>query len=77
MKAMYPDREEVNRVKNEFPRGARVEMVSMGEDPHPIPAGTKGTVDWVDDIATVHVSWDNGRMLGAAWRVDKIRRIDG
>lgn len=76
MKAMYPDREEVNRVKNEFPRGARVEMVSMGEDPHPIPAGTKGTVDWVDDIATVHVSWDNGRMLGAAWRVDKIRRID-
>ena len=36
----------------------------MGDDPRPIDPGTKGTVIHVDDIGTVHCSFDNGRQLG-------------
>jgi len=36
----------------------------MGYDPHPIPDGTKGTVDIVDDTGTVHCKFDNGRCFG-------------
>jgi hypothetical protein len=40
-----------------------------------MPAGLKGTVDHVDDAATVHIAWDNGSSLGAAYGVDRIRKI--
>jgi hypothetical protein len=55
-------------------KGQRVEMVSMTDDPDPVPTGTKGTVQLVDAGGTVHVRWDNGRNLGMIpgqdrWRV--------
>ena len=36
----------------------------MDNDPHPIPSGTKGTVELVDDIGTIHCKFDDGRYLG-------------
>lgn len=37
----------------------------MNDDPAPIQVGALGTVDHVDDGGTVHVHWDDGRVLGA------------
>lgn len=31
---------------------------------------------WVDDIGTVHVKWDTGSTLGAAFLVDTIRVVE-
>ena len=46
------------------------------DDPYSrLPPGLKGTVVAVDDIGTVHFAWDNGSSLGAAYWVDRIRRI--
>ena len=56
-----------------YPKGTRLELISMGEDPRPIPAGTRGTVDHVDDMATVHCTFDNGRFLGLAYGEDHFR----
>ena len=47
----------------------------MGDDPRPVPAGTKGTVVAVDDIGTLHVKFDNGRALGICPEVDKFHKI--
>ena len=30
--------------------GDRIELVEMPEDPDPIPPGTQGTVDWVNEM---------------------------
>jgi hypothetical protein len=43
--------------------GKRIKCIWMN-DPKPIEPQTKGTVDYVDDIGTLHVKWDNGRILG-------------
>ena len=53
----------VNSIKERYPAGTRVIVYSMS-DPRPIPCGTAGTVNHVDDMATIHVDWDNGRRLG-------------
>lgn len=58
--------------KARYPKGTRVELVRMGDDPRPIPAGTRGTVELVDDMGTVHVNWDNGRRLGMVIGEDAI-----
>ena len=29
-----------------------------------VPSNTIGTVDFVDDIGTIHINWENGSSLG-------------
>ena len=36
--------------KERYPPGTRIELIHMGDDPNPIPDGTRGTVTAVDDI---------------------------
>ncbi len=46
--------------------GDRVRLLSMADDPDPIPAGTAGTVVCVypvGDWTQVDVDWDDGRSL--------------
>lgn len=57
-------RKRIESIKQRYPEGTRICVDSMGDDPRPIEPGTKGTVDWVDDIGTVHCNFDNGRRLG-------------
>ena len=45
-------RERVKFYKEQYPRGTRICLDSMGDDYDPIPAGTNGTVIAVDDIGT-------------------------
>ena len=61
---MYIDNNLVQRMKETYPPGTRIELDYMGVDPRPIAPGTKGTVRIVDDIGTVHCNFDNGRYLG-------------
>ena len=60
--------------KEKYKRGDRVKLIKMDDIQAP-PVGTQGTVRFVDDIGTVHVSWDNGSSLGAAMGVDVIRKV--
>ena len=54
----------VNFIKEQYPPGTRIRLNSM-EDPYaPIAPGTEGVVDFVDDIGTIHMKWNNGRSLG-------------
>jgi len=43
--------------------GTRVRLISMDDVQAP-PAGTEGTVQYVDDAGTIHVQWDTGGSLG-------------
>jgi len=69
-------RDAVESVKKRYANGDRVVLICMGDDPRPIPEGTQGTVRCVDDMGTVHVSWDNGRQLGmCVLDGDAIRKV--
>lgn len=71
----FPPRATVENLKAQYPKGTRVELVNM-QDPYTyIAPGTQGTVEAVDDIGTVHVKWDDGHRIGAAYGADKIRKI--
>ena len=63
----------VKRLQERYPRGTRIVLLSMGNDPNPVLTGTRGTVNVVDDIATVHCTFDNGRSLGIAYGEDSFR----
>jgi hypothetical protein len=45
-------------------------MLDSMEDDHAPQPGTMGTVMFVDDIGSVHVSWDNGSCLAVLCGTD-------
>lgn len=56
------------RVK--YPTGTRVELVHMDDPYTSLTTGNKGTVRFVDDMGTIHISWDCGSSLGAVYGED-------
>ncbi len=61
---MFIKPEQLLRLKAKYPTGTRVELISMDDPYSKLKTGDQGTVDFVDDIGTVHVSWDCGSSLG-------------
>lgn len=69
-----PDKKIVELLKEEYPVGCRVKLISMDDVQAP-PAGTKGTVKGVDDIGSIMVSWDTGGSLSVVFGVDRCERL--
>ena len=57
-----------------YPKGTRLKLISM-EDPHGVPMGTVGEVDFIDDAGQIHMKWENGSFLALIPGVDGFRRI--
>lgn len=55
--------------------GDRIVLLYM-EDDQAVPEGTKGTINYIDDIGQLHMSWDNGRSLAINLDVDRIRKLN-
>ena len=49
---MAMSRGRIEFYKEHYPRGTRVQLDSMGDDPCPVESGAVGTVITVDDIGT-------------------------
>lgn len=64
-------------VRARYPKGTRVELVSMDDPYSRLKPGDRGTVKSVDDTGTVFVSWDCGSGLGVVYGEDKIRILEG
>ena len=69
-------KEIVERLRKEYPVGAKVELIHMNDPYRTLPVGIKGEVTGVDDIGTIHVSWENGCHLGVAYGEDSCKRIE-
>lgn len=68
-----PTSEELERLRREYPKGTRISLRSM-EDMQAPPAGTKGTVMYVDDMGQIGVHWDNGSALSLIPGVDSFSK---
>lgn len=71
----FPSKETVERVRRQYPKDTRVELVRMDDRQAP-PIGTKGTVLGVDDTGSLLMRWDNGSGLNVVYGEDIVRKID-
>ena len=69
-----PTPREVAEIRLTYPPSTRIELTLMADD-YPVPTGTRGTVDHVDGLGSVHTKWDNGRTLAAIPGVDSFRKL--
>lgn len=70
----FPSRETVERVRRQYPRGTRVELIQMDDRQAP-PPGTMGTVLGVDDTGSLLMRWDNGSGLNVVYGEDIVRKV--
>lgn len=69
------DKEEVKEIREKYPKGAIVRLIHMDDHIHPVPDGTIGVVDYVDDAGQIHMRWETGSGLALVPDVDEFKRI--
>ena len=70
----FPSRSQVECLRQTYPLGTRIVLNQM-EDSQGVPAGTRGTVAYVDDAGQLGMKWDNGRTLSPIPGVDSFRKL--
>ena len=70
----FPNKETVERIRREYPAGARVELVRM-EDVQAPPVGTQGTDLGVDDPGSLLMRWDTGSGLSVVYGEDIVKKL--
>ena len=58
------NKDRIDYLRKMYPEGTRIKINTMSDPYHPVPSGTLGTVNHVDDAGTIHMKWDNGQSLG-------------
>lgn len=70
---MLYQRDFVARMRDQYPPGTRVEVVSLCNEEEHLKPGMKGTVVGVDDQPALLVNWDNGSSLSLLIGQDHFR----
>jgi hypothetical protein len=71
----FKSRKEVESIKEQYPVGTKIELISMDDPYAPIEAGMQGVIDLVDDAGGIHMQWDNGRTLALVPGEDQFKVI--
>ena len=70
----FPSREQIPALRERYPGGTLVELLSM-DDPQAPPTGTRGEVMGVDDAGQLLVRWATGSSLSLIPGVDSFRIV--
>ena len=68
------NREIIESIKEEYPKGTRVELLQMDDVQAP-PIVTRGTVRGIDSLGSIMVSWDNGSTLSVVYGEDLCKKV--
>lgn len=66
---------ELRRLRNKYLPGTLIMLIHM-EDIQAPSFGTKGRVEFVDDIGQIHIKWENGSSLALIDGVDMFRVLE-
>ena len=75
MNQEFMSRNQVEFIRQTYPPNTRILLQHMDDPYAPVPAGTRGTVKYVDDIGQIGVAWDNGRSLSLIPGMDTYRKL--
>ena len=66
----FPNERQLQALRERYPAGTRIRLNHMDDPYAPVPDGTVGEVQYVDDAGNIHMVWENGRTLSLIEGVD-------
>ncbi len=72
----FPNKQQLEDLRKKYPTGTKIILRHMN-DPYPVPPGTIGTVQYVDDAGNIHTVWSNGRTLAVIEGADDFSKASG
>lgn len=69
-------KEALLRLNQNYPKGSRIELISMDDPYTSLLPGDHGTITDIDDTGTIFVSWDRGSSLGLVYGIDHYRKVE-
>ena len=66
----FPNERQLLALRERYPAGTRIRLNHMDDPYAPIPDGTVGEVQYIDDGGNIHMVWENGRTLSLIEGVD-------
>jgi hypothetical protein len=69
----FPSKEEVERLRREYPTGTRVELITMDDPYTKLKPGDRATIHGVDHARNILCKWDCGSTLSLIPGIDKFR----
>ena len=73
---IYIKKEELEALREKYPKGCRVELVKMDDPYREMPPGLRGVVTGIDDSGSIHVDWQNGSSLAVIFGEDHAVKIE-
>ena len=66
----FPNERQLLALRELYPAGTRIRLNHMDDPYAPVPDGTVGEVQYIDDAGNIHMVWENGRTLSLIEGVD-------
>ena len=71
----FPNERQLKALRERYPKGPHIRLNRMADNIAPVPPGTIGEVQMVDDGGNIHMVWQNGRTLSLIEGVDDFQVI--
>ena len=71
----FPNKSYLAQLRKQYPKGTKLQMITMRNEKYPVPPGTIGEVTHIDDIGNIHVRWQNGSSLALIPEVDSFKVV--
>ena len=73
----FPNKKYIEQIRKKYPKGTKIQLISMRDEKYPVLPGTIGEVVHVDDLGNVHMKWQNGSSLALIPEVDSFKVVGG
>ena len=72
----FPNKAYLEQLRKQYPKGTKLQMITMRNEKYPIPPGTVGEVTHIDDMGSIHMKWENGSFLAIIPEVDSFKVLE-
>ena len=71
----FPSKSYLEQLRKQYPKGTKLQLLSMRNETYPVLPGTIGEVTHIDDAGSIHMRWENGSSLALISEVDSFKAV--